>query len=107
MNQTIKCFILKLNKHQLAHFVYSLIVLLPFFIISILTSFWIYFFPAWTVLTFYYSRELTDAQNKLKIDRYKNPFALAFTPWKWPSNSQWDYFPVLALVIVLGIIRIF
>lgn len=87
------------NKHPLAHGVYAAIALWPFYFTPFLLH------ACLVVSTFYYSRELVDAQRVAGIDRHERPFSLIF-PWQWHKASQWDYYSAAAVCLFFGVVEV-
>ena len=93
MIEKIKPYVL--NSHTLYTLAIMLVAL--FFNITLIT--------AWTMVVFWYSRELVDAQNKAGIDRAKTPFKNAL-PWQWHEKSRIDYFAPLFVCVAFSVLDI-
>lgn len=89
----------KFNRWDWAHGVYTLLFLLPILLIGELD----WKLAAWPVI-FYYGREMVDASNKAKVDRYKKPFSMLFV-WNWHKASQLDFYSSLIAAIVMLVVE--
>lgn len=82
-------------KHKIAHGVIAAVSTLPF----IFTPYYPY--AGLAVIGFFFGREMRDYENKASINPFKSPWkGLMF--WKWHSNSQWDYWSAVVVVLING-----
>ena len=87
-----KNLLTEFNKSKYSHGIWSAVFLVPF----LLTPYLVH--AAIAIVSFYYGRELNDAQRMARIDVHKSPFKLML-PWQWHKASQWDYWTVLIVAV--------